>query len=266
MAIQIVFLALIGASCGGSQAVFRSEPRFDAAFASAGLEGAFVLHRFGSDQYRTNDIVRAQTRYLPASTFKIFNALVALETGVVADEREVIRWDGVQRSVEAWNRDHDLASAIRVSAVWYFQELARRIGYERMQVWIDSVGYGNKDIGGGIDVFWLSGNIRISPFEQVQFLERLYRNDLPFSDRSIRIVKEILVLERSDDWVLRGKTGWGVDQNQQIGWFVGYVEREEDVWVFANNITILDDADARHRAGLAREILGMEGILKREAR
>ncbi|HUF09166.1 MAG TPA: class D beta-lactamase [Rhodothermales bacterium] len=231
--------------------------QFARAFEQAGVEGTFVLHRLSSNEFRTNDRDRAETRFPPASTFKIFSALVALETGVIPDEKTTFRWDSVERRVPAWNRDHDLSSAIGASAVWYFQELARRIGPVRMQQWIDAVGYGNQDISGEPDAFWLTGSLRISPLEQIRFLERLYANDIPFSQRSMDIVKRILILEETSEYTLRGKTGWGDVGDRGVGWFVGYLERRNDVWIFANYITIVEDEDARHRVGITREILGL---------
>jgi len=122
---------------------------------------------------------------LPASTFKIPNSVIALETGVVGDpDKDIFRWDGVVRSIEAWNRDHTLRSAIAASAVPVYQEIARRIGADRMQKFVDLFGYGNRDIGGGIDQFWLTGNLRISPVQQIDFVDRLRRGTLPVSKRS----------------------------------------------------------------------------------
>ena len=159
------------------------------------------------DTLLVHNPTRADQEFLPASTFKIPNSLIALETGVIADEREVLKWDGQKRSVPEWNKDHDMRSAIAVSAVWFYQELARRVGAKRMQEWIDRIGYGNRDLSGGIDQFWLTGGLRITARQQIEFLRRLYADELPFSARTRRIVKDILVLERTAEYVLRGKTG-----------------------------------------------------------
>jgi len=254
--LALLLLVALG-SCASTSPKWQPAPEFDEKFRAAGVEGVFVLHRLGSNEYRTNDPAAAQKRYLPASTFKIFNSLVALETGVIADEHEVFPWDGEARRVESWNRDHDLASAFRYSAVWYYQEIARRVGAEQMQYWIDRAGYGNQDIGGQPDLFWLKGNLRISPYEQVQLLERLYTNDLPFSQRSMDIVKSIMKIEETDGWRLSGKTGWGTADGEDVGWFVGFLERDDEVWLFANKITINRDEDARLRIEIARQILGL---------
>jgi beta-lactamase class D len=41
---------------------------------------------------------------------------------------------------------------------------------------VDSkISYGNQDISGGIDQFWLSSSLKISPKEQADFMEALYK-------------------------------------------------------------------------------------------
>ena len=144
----------------------RSEFRDDLAkrFFDLGTTGTFVAYKVDDYLIIASDKVRSGEGKLPASTFKIPNSIIALETGVVEDpDKDVFKWDGVTRSIEAWNKDHTLRSAIAVSAVPVYQEIARRIGAERMQKYVDLFDYGNRDIGGGIDQFWLTGNLRIDP-------------------------------------------------------------------------------------------------------
>ena len=214
----------------------------------------------------TNTLVfneeRTKKGFLPASTFKIINSLIALETGVIKDEHEIIKWDGKKRFVQDWNRDHNLRSAIKYSVVWFYQELARRIGEERMKRNINAVGYGNQDIGGGIDLFWLNGNIRITMEEQVEFLKRLHQNDLPFSTRTMDIVKDIMIQEQTKDYTLRAKTGWAARVEPNIGWFVGYLERKDNVYFFANNIDIKNDEDAKFRKKITLQILENLNLFK----
>ena len=154
-------------------------------FFDLGTEGTFVAYKVDDYLMIASDKVRSGEGKLPASTFKIPNSLIALETGVVQDpDKDVFKWDGVKRDIEAWNKDHTLRSAIAVSAVPVYQEIARRIGQERMQKYVDLFEYGNRDIGGGIDQFWLTGNLRIDPVEQIDFVDRLRRGVLPVSKRS----------------------------------------------------------------------------------
>jgi len=207
-------------------------PHFD----RRGVTGAFVLYDASGDSYTYHNRDRCAERFLPASTFKVMNALIALETGVVAGPEEVIEWDGVDRGYAPWNQDHTLATAMEHSVVWYYQEVARRIGSERMQAYVDRVPYGNQDISGGIDLFWLEGGLRISAEEQVALLRRLYEGDLPFSERSIEIVRQMIVLEEGVGYRLSGKTGWTSRVQPQVGWFVGYLELGDDVYFFATNV------------------------------
>ena len=203
-----------------------------------GFGGGFLLYDRNNDTFTVFRPEECRRRLSPASTFKILNSLIGLESGVIRDEHFVIRWDSVHRDIESWNRDHDLASAIANSVVPYYQELARRVGRTRMSAYIDSTGYGNNDASGPIDRFWLGGSLLISAEEQVGFLRRLYEGNLPFSSRSMSIVREILVLERTGTYVLRGKTGFAEDRSGvAVGWFVGYVEKAGNVYFFAMNMT-----------------------------
>jgi beta-lactamase class D len=200
-----------------------------------GVKGAFVLYDLNSNQYIRYDPERCAERFIPASTFKIMNSLIGLETGVIPDENHVIKWDGTQYAIPSWNQDHTLETAIQNSVVWYYQELARRVGKEKMQYYVDAAGYGNKDISGQIDTFWLEGGLRISANEQVEFLKRLYQGELPFSTRSVNIVKKILVLEKTESYQLSGKTGSAQRITPHQGWFVGYLETKGNVYFFATN-------------------------------
>ena len=201
-----------------------------------GYSGAFVLYDLNNDRYTRHAPEQCAERLLPASTFKILNSLIGLETGLIPDENYVIRWDGTPYPNSSWNQDHTLKTAFQNSVVWYYQELARRVGRGKMQYYVDAADYGNKDISGKIDSFWLDGGLRISADEQVEFLKRLYLGELPFSQRSIKIVKEILVLEDTGTYRLSGKTGAGQMGALNVGWFVGYVEEQGNAYFFAANI------------------------------
>jgi len=201
-----------------------------------GSTGAFVLYDLNANRYVRYNPERCAERFIPASTFKIMNSLIGLETGVVPDEDYVMQWDGTHNAIASWNQDHNLRTAILNSVVWYYQELARRVGEQSMQSYLDAAGYGNQDISGQIDTFWLEGGLRISADEQVEFLKRLYQDELPFSTRCVNIVKRILVLEKTDAYQLSGKTGSAQRVTPHQGWFVGYVETKGNAYVFAANL------------------------------
>jgi beta-lactamase class D len=222
------------------------------------VEGSFVLYDQSNDKYIFYNQSQYKQEFTPASTFKICNSLIGLETGVIKDENFIIPWDGVTRRVPAWNKDHDLKTAFINSTVWYYQELARRVGGEQMKYWLNKVNYGNADTSGGIDRFWLSGELRITPEQQIDFLRRLQNNLLPFSQKTMDIVKNIMIARDSLGFVVRAKTGWGEQDDTNIGWYVGYVEKENKVYYFANCIQTTDSKNkdfARARIDIVYLIL-----------
>lgn len=219
----------------------RSEFRNDLQkrFFDLGTEGTFAGYKVDDYLIVASDKVRSADDRLPASTFKVPNSLIALETGIVADpDKDVFKWDGVTRSIEPWNRDHTLRSAFAASAVPVYQEIARRIGAERMQKYLDLLDYGNRNIGGGIDQFWLTGDLRIDPMQQVDFLDRLRRGVLPVSKRSQQMVRDILTMTKVGESVIRYKTGLlGAERGRpSLGWVVGWAEKGKQHTVFAMNM------------------------------
>jgi len=215
-------------------------------FTDAGTVGTFVAYDVDAYTLVTSDHDRSAEARLPGSTYKIPNSLIALETGVVEDpDKDVFKWDGVKRSIDAWNKDHTMRSAIAVSAVPVYQEIARRIGQERMQKYVDLFEYGNRNIGGGIDQFWLTGDLRIDPVQQVDFLDRLRRGVLPVSKRSQDLVRDILPVTQAGDAVIRSKSGLLGREQGSLGWMVGWAEKGEARAVFALN---MDCKEPRHIA------------------
>jgi beta-lactamase class D len=257
------------AACGPAQAELVHEPvaalppaatALAAAFAAEEAHGTILIRRLSDGREWVHHAARADSAYLPASTFKIPNAAIALETGAVAGPDEEFAWDGVRRWAEGWNRDHTLRSSMPASAVPVYQELARRIGAERMRGWLERLDYGNADIGGGIDQFWLSGALRTSAREQVGFLERFVDGRTPFSARTMAQMREILRTDGGAGWSLYSKTGWAFDE--QLGWWVGWTEHGAERYVFALNI---DMPDTRHdppkRIRIGRAALAAVGAL-----
>ncbi|WP_078394972.1 class D beta-lactamase [Shouchella patagoniensis] len=175
---------------------------------------------------------RAYQSFSPQSTFKILNALIGLDTEVVEDEYVIKNWDGVKREIDVWNQDHTLGSGLRDSVVWYYQELAREIGEAEIKEGLVKANYGNKDISGGIDEFWLSSTLQISPVEQAHFLAALYREELPFDEHALKTVKRMMIEEEGDRYTLYGKTG----QGDGIGWYVGFVVKGGQTYSFATNL------------------------------
>src|SRR5664279_239903 len=202
-------------------------------FSDADAHGTVVVvdARSKSEARLVFDPVRAARRYVPASTFKIPHSLFALDAGILRDEFQVIPWDGVKRPIEAWNEDQNLRSAMRNSTVWVYERFARQLGDKRETDYMRKIGYGNAVATGG-KPFWVEGDLAISANEQVSFLRRLYRNELPFRVEHQRLVKDVMINEAGRDWILRAKTGW----SGKIGWWVGWVEWPTGPVFFALNI------------------------------
>jgi beta-lactamase class D len=221
------------------------------------VKGSFVMYDLNNDKYVYYDSARCSVRFTPASTFKIPNSIIGLETGVIADENFVIPWDSVKRR-DACDKDLNLKEAIKYSCVPYYQELARRVGEVKMKEMLAAFNYGNMDISDGVDQFWLKGSLKISQAEQIDFLKKLYKYELPVSKRSIDILKSIIVLADTSGYIMRGKTGWGFQDNKDIGWLVGWVEKDGNVYFYATNIE--SDAESENFAGARRSIT--ESILR----
>jgi len=217
-------------------------------------QGAIVVadERTATRSTSVFDEQRARRRYSPASTFKIPHTLFALDGGVVRDEFQVFRWDGVARAVAAHNHDQDLRSAMRVSAVWVYEVIAKAIGEDRAGDYLRNMDYGNNDSSTEHGNYWIDGNLGISAYEQVSFLQRLYRNELPLRVEHQRLVKDILIVEAGRDWILRAKSGW----DGRVGWWVGWVEWPTGPVFFALNIDTPNRmADLYKREAIARAIL-----------
>ena len=178
------------------------------------------------------DQARATKRYSPASTFKIPHTLFALDVGAVRDEFQVFRWDGIKRSFAGHNQDQNLRSAMRNSTVWVYELFAREIGEEKAKRYLKQIGYGNADPSTSKGDYWIDGTLEISAYEQISFLRKLYRNELPFRVEHQRLVKDLMITEAGRNWILRAKTGW----EGRFGWWVGWVEWPTGAVFFALNI------------------------------
>lgn len=208
---------------------------FSQYFKEADLEGGFYLYDFNKKTYKISDKVDFVRATSPASTFKIPNSLIALEVGAIKDENDVIKWDGQKRWLPVWDKDHNLTEAYKNSTVWFYQELARRIGEKNYNKYLQACKYGNHNIGKDLTTFWLgeSSALQISPKNQLEFLVKLHEEKLPFSKRTFEIVKRVMIREQTADYTLRAKTGWAQSGGKDIGWFVGYVEKKDNLYFFA---------------------------------
>jgi len=230
--------------------------------------GSFVLIDLTTDEIMVYNDTIASKRYSPCSTFKITNSLISLEAGVANDASYSIEYDSLKvprkpwwyttEPLKHWMQDHTMQTAIKYSVVWYYQELARRIGEKDMVRLLNQIDYGNNDITSGIDNFWLCGSLRISAKEQADFIKDLYNKDLiGFSEQSQEIVKNIMLYETTDKFKLYAKTGGGdCWDNKIIGWYVGFVETKSGTYVFAMNMFVESFKDlGDKRIDLTKRIL-----------
>ncbi len=227
-------LTLLLAACG---IVELKAQIADVAFSRCGLAGSMTVYDLQKNRWHYSDSADAYRQTLPASTFKIINSLIALETGVLKNEHEVFKWDGVARQVPAWNADTDMENAFKNSTVWYYVKLAEKIGRDRYRDFLKRSNYGNGDLDESGTDFWNYGSFGISPAEQIEFLVKFYKNDLPFSSENLDIVKRIMINTDTPDYTLRAKTGWTSFGKIDNGWFIGYVEKKNNTYFFATRIS-----------------------------
>jgi len=190
---------------------------------------------------------QCQQALSPCSTFKIPNALIGLQTGVVSGPEDLKKWDGTKRQRVVSNRDHTLQTAISDSIPWYFQELARDVGEQRMAQWLEQLDYGNQDISAGIDRFWLGSSLKINAHEQMKLIRKLWHGTLPFDPGYQQQLRDMLVLDSGLNGALHGKTGSCPGAKNQDppdhGWFIGWVDwnktsaRDTYTTFFVINIT-----------------------------
>ena len=253
-----VLLALMFGSSGGFCA---DDVDIAKLFHDRGLTGTMIVSSLDGKTEYVYNAVRSATRSTPASTFKILNTLIALEEGVIKDEKEVIKWDGKDKGFDAWNKDQTLESALPLSCVWFYQELARRIGNERYVAHLKKVGYGNEKTGPDVTTFWLEGDLKISAREQIDLLKGLYRETLPYRKANLTLLKKLLIVDENPGFTIRAKTGWAQRTSPQQGWYVGYAETKEGVWFFATNFEIVKESDERFRKEISLAALKAKGIL-----
>jgi beta-lactamase class D len=233
-------------------------------FKEKSIQGTMVISSLDGATTYSHDNGRAATQILPASTFKIPNTLIALEEGAIGDEKQTLKWDGLDKGVTAWNKDQTMESAFRTSCIWFYQELARRVGKEHYSGWLAKLQYGNGQAGPELSNFWLEGDLRISAEEQIAFLKRLYRREFPFKATSYELLRKLMIIEQTPGYTLRAKTGmigWGQKVSPQIGWYVGYVESGGKIWFFAMNMEITKPEEGRLRQELTMAALRLKKIL-----
>lgn len=230
-------------------------------FQDRGLVGTIVISSLDGRKEYVHNLVRSEKRFVPASTFKILNTLIALEEGVIRDEKEVIKWDGKDKGFVEWNKDQTIETAFPASCVWFYQDLAQRIGSEKYAAHLKKIGYGNEKAIPEATSFWLEGDLAISAREQIAFLKNLYEESFPYRNKVMGLVKKLMIVQENPDFVIRAKTGWASKTRPQQGWYVGYIETKGQVWFFATNLEIQRKGDEVFRKELTMAALKVKGML-----
>ena len=246
-----------------------SQQKYDHLFRDCGVTGSTTIYLYKTKKWLCTDISDAVQPSLPASTFKIINLLIALETGVIKDENAVVRWPGHTDTMKYGYRPdiyHDMTvkEAFEVSAGWVFIELAKQVGRARYATYLQRCGYGNLDLSEPGDDFWNFGPMGISPQNQVEFLVKVYENKLPFSKRNLQILKRVMITENTANYTICSKTGWSRTHTTDNGWWVGYLEQGKEVYFFATRIS-KPRHDGNHRFGDCRKSITREILRTLEA-
>lgn len=262
---SLLFIILALWSCAPNNVT--EETSLGKIFEQHNARGTFALLDNSTNNFTVYNLKRFRdSAYAPASTFKIVNGLIGLQTGVVENDSMVIPWDGVQRFVPDWNKDLNFYQAFRVSAVPYFQEVARRVGRDTMQRWLDTLAYGSQKIKSGIDTFWLDGSLTIRPDEQMGLVKKLYFNQLPFHQINQEKLKKAMLMEDQPAYRLSYKTGWISDakKGRELGWVVGFIEENKHPYFFVLNLeSAAPGFDMPvHRMQILKGCLAQLGFLK----
>ncbi|MBK9331066.1 MAG: class D beta-lactamase [Ignavibacteria bacterium] len=237
----------------GSKEEYRED--FQQILDSSDLAGSILIYDPQSEIFYSNNFQRADSGFLPASTFKIVNSVIAIEAGMVESDSTVFKWNGVKRMLPEWEQDMILKDAFHYSCVPCYQEIAVKIGPERMARYLKAFEYGNMIMdSSNIDEFWLRGDSKISQRGQINFLKKFYNSQLPVSVRTFNILKRMMVINDNDEFILSGKTGWSFRDGNDNGWFVGYIETGGKVFFFAANVEPKENFNMDNFAHIRKQI------------
>ena len=225
--------------------------------------GSFVLYDQATDKWNIYNIDNASTRIPPNSTYKIYDALLGLESGIITPEHSTFTWNGEPCPFESWESDQDLTSAMHNSVNWYFQAIDSQAGFEAVRTFLQTINYGNQNTGTNLNLYWTDFSLKISPIEQVELLQNFYQNNFHFDRKNIQAVKNALLLSTTSSGSLYGKTGTGRVNGKDVnGWFVGYIESDNNTYYFATNIQAPSNATGSQATEITETILSDFGIWK----
>ncbi len=238
---------------------YADDKNIESLYKQNNIKGSIIIASLdGNTRYQHN--INAKEKFVPASTFKIPNTLIILEEDLIKDQQATIKWDGQRREHSPWNKDQTLKSAFQTSCVWCYQRYAKKIGDVKYRAYLQQFEYGNALTGADITRFWLDGDLRVSVKDQIDFLRKVYSEDLPIKKRHIRTLKDIMLSAEHEEYKVWPKTGW----SGKDGWYIGYLTRDDQVWFFANHIEIHENSDLVFRKKLTMEAFKMLKIIQTE--
>ena len=240
--------------------LFSKNLELEKIFKENKVNGTIVIESLNTKKRYIYNDNRADSFLSPASTFKIPHTLIALNEGII-NKNSVILWDKKIREIDSWNQNQTLQTAFKNSCVWCYKEFTSKIAASKYKEYLEKLNYGNKTIGTDVSDFWLDGSLKITALEQVDFLKKLYKNDLPFKIEHINTLKNIMIEEKNENFTLRAKSGWSTRFEFESGWYVGYIETKEDVWFFATNLITHGQKDLPLRKEITMEVLKIKGII-----
>lgn len=255
---RIIFSILITLLSSSLSAQFNLNQPFE----DCEVKGSITIYEYNSGKWITNDMEDSNFATLPASTFKIVNSLIALETKAVKDENEIIPWIDDYDTVKYSHRPNiyhsmSMKEAFKLSAGWAYVEIAKKIGKDKYKEILTQIGYGNVDLSIDDPDFWNFGDFAISPQNQIKILIEVYEETLPFTKESFTTLKEMMISEKTEKYIIRSKTGWTRDGGKDTGWWIGYIEKANNVYFFATRL-IKDRSEKNKKFGNCRKEITKE--------
>lgn len=236
-------------------AIIPPNSTFQKLLDEAKLKGVILVYDPHKKEYISNDFERSQQGFLPASTFKVPNSMILLETGVIEDENTILKWDGKKRAFKMWEQDFEFKNAFKKSCLPCYQEVTPKVGVDRMKEHLQKFNYGNMVVdSASMNSFWINGDSKISAKQQIDFLSKLYYSKLPISLRTEDIMKKIMVIDESENYKLSGKTGWLMEDDYNLGWFVGFIEKGKNVYFVATNVEPLESFNMKNFPNIRMKI------------
>lgn len=232
-----------------------------------GKKGCFLLYNVRTETFdRVVGEENCRERLVASSTFKVPLAVMAFDAGILKSEDQILAWDGKKDEYrEVVNQDHDARSWMNQSIVWFSKRLTSRLGMKKVKAYLKKFEYGNQDMGGGLTESWLvkagdtGAALKISAYEQAEFMKKLWMDRLPVSQRAMEIAQNLTYLETSPKgYMLHGKTGsnfYDADRRVRLGWFVGHLESKQQEYIVVTNFSDLAPSEVKTYGGaVAREI------------